>query len=92
MNGQLSLFGTAPDQQTYQSTTWGTLHFCPTASTKWTDTCRHCLLWVQKPYQRPDDECLNAPCNSEDREDGLNGYFSIQEMPKPTTERTQYDI
>lgn len=81
MSGQLSLFWTAPDQNTYQSIIWGTLHFCPTGSTKWSDNCRHCLLWVRKEDQKPTDECCSAPCSKEDRADGQDGYFGIQNMP-----------
>ena len=82
MDNQLSLFGTSPDQSTFQSTLWGCLSFYPTDSLKWTDNCRHCLLWVQKRKQRPDDECVIAPCKKDERSDGRNGYYSIHNMPK----------
>lgn len=81
MSGQLSLFGTTPDQSQYQSAEWGTLTFYPTGSKKWKDNCRHCLLWVHKKDQKPTDECCTAPCSKEDRADGQDGYFGIQNMP-----------
>lgn len=79
---QLSIFGATHDQNNYQSMTWGLLTFCPTKGNGWKDTCRHCLLWVPKDRQTDKDECLSAPCNSQDREDRQNGYFSIHNMPK----------
>ncbi len=82
MNNQLSLFGVVPDQDAFQSMHWGLLTFFPTKGNKWKDTCRHCLLWVQKDLQTDHDECLSVPCDSIDRKDGMNGYFSIQDMPK----------
>ena len=82
MNNQLSLFGVSHDQNVFQSVLWGQLNFVQCESKKWTDTCRHCLLWVHKDSQTENDECISAPCSSEDREDGKNGYFSIQEMPQ----------
>ncbi len=82
MDTQLSLFGTAPDQNSFQSTLWGCLSFFPTKGNGWKDCCRHCLLWVHKDQQTDHDECLSAPCSSEDRSDHQNGYFSIQNMPK----------
>ena len=81
MSGQLSLFGTTTDQSQYQSTLWGTLTFYPTGSTKWSDNCRHCLLWVRKEDQKPTDECCSALCSKEDRADGQDGYFGIHNMP-----------
>lgn len=81
INNQLSLFGLSPNQNTFQSTEWGTLDFVKSASEKWTDTCRHCLLWKNKNEQTDDDECLSAPCSPQDRNDGLSGYYSIHEMP-----------
>lgn len=80
MSGQLSLFGTAPDQQTYQSTLWGTLTFYPTKGDGWNDTCKHCLLWAHPESHK--QECQSAPCRHYDRADGKNGYYSIHQMPK----------
>lgn len=79
---QLSLFGASDTQQHYQSEMWGQLTFYPTNSNKWKDNCRHCLLWVNKQDQTPNDECLNAPCDPTDRADGQHGYFSIHQFPK----------
>ncbi len=82
MSNQLSLFGPSVDKNTFQSAMWGCLTFYSTNSNKWQDNCRHCLLWVHKKLQRPDDECLQAPCSHDDREDGRDGYFSIHNMPE----------
>lgn len=82
---QLSLFGTSPDQNTFQSEKWGLLTFYPTKGDKWMDTCRHCLLWESVLGERSD--CANAPCHADERTDGKNGYFSIHNMP--TERRTQ---
>lgn len=76
---QLSMFGPMPDQNTFQSEKWGTLTFFPTKSDKWTDTCRHCLLF-QHPYFGK-TECDKAPCLSKQRSDHKNGYFSIHNYP-----------
>lgn len=78
---QLSLFGLSHDQTSFMSTEWGCLTFYPTRSDKWTDTCRHCILWKHKDQQTDSDECLSAPCSSQDRNDGLSGYYSIHEIP-----------
>lgn len=63
------------NQDTFISVTWGKLDFFPTKSDKWTDNCRHCLLL------HSGDECLNAPCCSDERDDQRRGYFSIHQMP-----------
>ena len=81
-SNQLSLFGLSVDQNTFQSIKWGKLDFFKAGSDKWTDTCRHCLLWKNKEDQTDDDECLSAPCSPGDRIDGLCGYYSIHEMPQ----------
>lgn len=83
MSEQLSLFGTSSDQNSFQSELWGTLDFFPTNSDKWTDNCRHCLLWTREHGQT--DECLRAPCNPDERDDHRRGYFSIHQMPHDTT-------
>lgn len=70
------------DQNTFESALWGTLAFCPTSSDKWKDNCRHCLLWVRKDCQQPDDECCHAPCTPDTRRDHQSGYYSIHQMPK----------
>ena len=81
------MFGTAPDQNTFQSEMWGTLQFFPAKTNKWTDNCRHCLLWTREQGQT--DECLRAPCNPDERDDHSQGYYSIHQMPsqskKPLT-------
>lgn len=79
---QLSLFGLSVDQNTFQSTLWGQLTFVPTGSEKWSDNCRHCLLWKPSEQQRDDDECLSACCGKDERTDGRCGYFSIQQIPQ----------
>lgn len=78
---QLELFGLSSDENEFVSDTWGLLTFFPTKGNKWVDTCRHCLLWVQKDQQKPDDECVFAPCSGDERKDGRNGYYSIHNMP-----------
>lgn len=71
---QLSLFGVSSDQQQFFSELWGKLDFYETGNDKWTDNCRHCLLYRQ-------EECNAAPCKAAERKDGKKGYFSIHEMP-----------
>lgn len=41
---QLNLWGLSLDENHFTSMIWGRLDFVPTASDKWKDTCRHCLL------------------------------------------------
>ena len=65
----------------FRSKRWGLLTFVPKDSTRWTDTCRHCPLWVRRDEQSKGDECLAAPCTAEQRHDGLNGYFTINNIP-----------
>lgn len=77
---QLKLWGLSLDENHFISMIWGRLDFVPTASAKWKDTCRHCLLWNNEDGQTT--ECLQTPCRSEGRSDGRNGYFSIHQMPK----------
>ena len=77
---QLSLFGSTPDQNTFQSEKWGRLTFFPTHGHQWKDTCRHCLLW--SPDLSELLECNMAPCQSLERTDGKNGYYSIHNYPK----------
>lgn len=79
MEDQLSIFGPAPDQNTFQSEKWGTIQFFPTKTDKWTDNCRHCLLWTREQGQT--DECLRAPCNPDERNDQRRGYYSIHQVP-----------
>ena len=79
---QLFLFGVTDDQNTFMSELWGKLTFVPTGSNKWKDNCRHCLLWVRKECQKPNDECISAPCSHDCRKDGKDGYFSIHDMPR----------
>ena len=73
------MFGAATDQNTFQSEKWGQLQFFPTKTAKWADNCRHCLLWTRKQGQT--DECLQAPCNPDERDDHRQGYYSIHQMP-----------
>lgn len=79
---QLDLFGLQAGEDEFVSERWGRLTFYPSESERWTDTCRHCLLWVRKDERRDDDECLRAPCSGCDRRDGRNGFFGIMEMPR----------
>ena len=78
---QLELFGISEDQMTFTSELWGVLSFFPSQTNKWTDTCKHCLLWDNKKR-----ECAaphgQAPCASYERYDGQEGYFAIHDMPK----------
>jgi hypothetical protein len=62
-------------QQTFMSATWGLTQFFPTGTDRWTDNCRHCLLYRS-------EECHKAPCTDVEREDGQRGYYSIQQMPE----------
>ena len=72
---QLSIFGVSDNQNHYNSEIFGQLEFFATNNDKWTDNCRKCLLYRSK-------ECLDAPCDVEERKDRQRGYFSIHEMPK----------
>lgn len=67
-------YGPSEDQMSFTSEEWGLLTFFPSKKAK-TD-CRHCLLMRDSPK-----ECLKAPCTPEERADGLNGYYSIHNMP-----------
>ena len=79
-NRELNLWGISVDENHFTSMLWGELQFFPTKSDKWKDTCRHCLLWNNRDGQTK--ECLQAaPCRSNSRLDGQNGYFSIHQMP-----------
>lgn len=79
-NKQLEIWGLSPDENHYTSLIWGRLDFFPTASDKWKDTCRHCLLWNN--VQGSSTKCFEIPpCRSFTRTDGRNGYFSIHQMP-----------
>ena len=69
-------------QNVFFSGKWGRLYFVPVDSDRWSDTCRHCPLWVPRQLQSPLDECMDAPCTKERRHDGRQGYFAIQKMPE----------
>lgn len=86
-NIQLSLFGQAQNQSEFMSSLWGRLTFYPTKGNGWKDTCKHCLLWVRKEEQNPQDECLSAPCSCDERQDGRNGFYSIRNMPENITQK-----
>lgn len=62
-------------QTQYESRRWGVAQFVratkQTANTK----CRHCIL------QRSPEDCDSAPCKPSEREDGQDGYYTIQQMP-----------
>ena len=81
MNGtQLDIFGMSADENHFTSTLWGVLDFFPAASNRWTDTCRHCLLWdnASRCYSEPPG---SARCADYERMDGREGYFAIHQMP-----------
>lgn len=78
---QLSLFGASSSQNYFNSEDWGLLTFVPCDSVRWNDTCRHCPLWKPNEIVSDDDECLAAPCNHDQRADGLDGYFAKHDMP-----------
>lgn len=63
------------NENTFNSPTWGELTFFPAKSSKWDDTCKHCLL------ARNTVECFMTNCRSYERTDFKNGYFSIHQMP-----------
>ena len=69
---QLSLFGASNTQQHYSSETWGLVEFFPH---KEDNRCRKCLLC------RSEEDCRNAPCSSNERNDKLDGYYTIHQMP-----------
>lgn len=78
---QLSLFGCSSNQNHFMSEDWGMLEFIETDKATWRDNCRHCPLWIPNHLQSEDDECLQAPCFPEQREDGRQGYFAKHDMP-----------
>jgi hypothetical protein len=63
------------NQQHYHSELWGDVEFFPVSGKSVATKCKHCIL------QRTDIDCLSAPCTSLEREDGLDGYYSIHQMP-----------
>lgn len=71
---QLALIGESDNQMHFTSTTWGLTTFIPTKDDTWKNNCRHCILLRSA-------ECWQAPCTPEEREDGKQGYYSIQEKP-----------
>lgn len=85
MMEQLSIFGESDTQNHFNSETWGMLEFFPAASSRWSDTCRHCLLWNGADGDKT--ECYEAHCESSDRDDGREGYFSIHDMPMQKNEK-----
>lgn len=78
---QLNIFGMSADEKYFTSTLWGVLTFFPARSNKWTDTCRHCLLWDNEA-----GHCSEPPgsarCADYERNDRKEGYFSIQHIPQ----------
>lgn len=63
-------------QQQYHSDLWGDVQFFPVSGKAVNTKCRHCIL------ARTDMDCLAAPCTSQEREDGQDGYYTRQEMPR----------
>lgn len=74
MKEQLALFGASDTQNHFASEIFGQLDFFPVKDVK--RKCLKCLL-----YRTP-EECEEAPCDEISRNDKLNGYFSIHNMPK----------
>lgn len=74
---QLALIGESDNQMHFTSVKWGLLTFFPAKSNKIKDTCQKCML-------RNSEECYMAPCDDLLRADGLQGYFSIHDMPDGT--------
>ena len=62
-------------QQQYESKVWGDVQFSPVSGKAASTKCRHCIL------AGTEMDCLAAPCTPQEREDGLNGYYSIHQMP-----------
>ncbi|MBQ9473292.1 MAG: hypothetical protein IJU81_02640 [Bacteroidales bacterium] len=67
------------DENTMTTRRWGELEFYPAKTSRWSDTCRHCLLWT---VWEDDEDCLRALCRDFERADHRNGYFSIQQFPQ----------
>lgn len=63
-------------QDYFYSEVWGELTFIPTNDSP-DKNCRHCLLNCDKCLQ----ECFDAPCQTFERIDGQNGYYSIHQLP-----------
>ncbi len=63
------------DQTQYDSRRWGIVQFVRTTKQTATSKCRHCIL------QRSPEDCDSAPCKPDEREDGQDGYYTIQQMP-----------
>lgn len=63
------------NQQQYHSDMWGDVEFIPVSGKAVQTKCKHCIL------RQTDIDCLSAPCTSQERDDGLDGYFSIHQMP-----------
>lgn len=77
---QLDIFGMSADENQFTSPLWGVLTFFPASSNKWTDTCRHCLLWDNE------SRCCSEPpgsarCADYERTDRREGYFAIHQFP-----------
>lgn len=62
-------------QSTFESKIWGTLEFVESDRRGW-EKCKRCLL-MHEP-----DECEQAPCNPDTRDDGKHGVFTIHQMPR----------
>ena len=73
MEAQGDLFQST-DQSFFLSETWGLCDFFPTKDDSWAHNCKLCIL-------NRSDECLKAPCCTEERADGKRGYYSIHNMP-----------
>lgn len=63
------------NQDTFKSKKWGMLSFFPIKAKDESKRCRHCCLYNDI------EECCQAPCKPNQREDGRTGYFSVHQMP-----------
>lgn len=81
---KVAQYGPSEDQMTFNSEIWGLLTFFPAKTNKWTDTCRHCLLY-DNSLNGCTPECFMAPCSDFQRYDKQGGYFAIHDMPNDKT-------
>lgn len=66
------------DENTVKSSLWGVCRFYPAPKNKseaW--ACLHCIFHRSQSFE----ECELIPCRAFQRSDGLNGFFSIRQIP-----------
>lgn len=66
------------DENTVKSSLWGVCRFAPVPKGKneaW--ACAHCILHRSQSFE----ECELIPCRAFQRTDGVNGYFTIRQIP-----------